>query len=169
MRLQGRAANPAPSWRVSSLPAYLCNFAWPLRVCCKVVDIRGRRGSAFSVAQETHQPVRSPGCTIGARLPVSHPDSLSVSVIFDQSCRRSQRMWWTDASLSPWCQCLCSVRSLTKKLTGRYWFSLFRDSLYTRRPKWRHSPVFWHVLRVCILELQPAQRNFHLNKWGNEG
>lgn len=153
MCLQGRAVNPAPLWRVSSL-----------QLCLAIARLlQGRRhqralGLRFICGTGNAPTYEKPGCTVGARLPVSHPDSLSVSVIFDQSCRRSQRMWWTDASLSPWCRCLCSVRSLTKKLTGRYWFSLFRDSLYTWQPKWRHSPVFWHVIRVCILELQPAKR-----------
>lgn len=106
----------------------------------------------------TFEPLRTPPlyrwCP-SSRLPPRH----SISVIFDQSCRRSQGRWWTDASPSQRSRRLCSVRSSTKKLTGCYWFPLFGDSLYTWQPKWGHSPAFWHISRVCILKLHPAQRS----------
>lgn len=159
-----RSASAGPCGQCRSVLKGQLFTRLPLQLCLAVARLlQGRRhqralGLRFICGTGNPPTCEEPGCTVGARLPVSHPDSLSVCVIFDQSCRRSQRTWWTDASLSPWCRCLCSVRSLTKKLTGRYWFSLFRDSLYTWRPKWRHSPVFWHVLRVCILEVRPAKR-----------
>lgn len=125
--------------------------------CCDA-GLRGCSGSGrcFHSGTGKTRPSEKLACSVGAHLPVSHADWLSVSVIFDQSCRRSQGRWWTDASPSQRSRCLCSVRSSTKKLTGRYWFPLFRDSLYTWRPKWGHSAAFWHILRVCILKLHPA-------------
>lgn len=47
---------PLPSWTVSSLPAYLCNFASPSVARSWTSEGVG----ALSVAQETHQPGRSP-------------------------------------------------------------------------------------------------------------
>lgn len=160
------AVNPGPSWRVY-LPTYLC-------LCLDVTSLLqgGRHQNALGLCYNcgTGNAWTSENlvCTVGAHLSVSRLDSLSIPVIFDQSCRSSQGWWWTDASPSLRSRCLCSVRSATKKLTSRYWFPLFRDSLYTWRPKWGHSPVFWHILRVRILKLHPAQR-IPYKKWGNEG
>lgn len=133
----------------------------PMQLCLDVISLLqgGRHQNALRLCCNCGTGTSEElACAAGAHLPVSRPNTLSISVIFDQSCRRSQGRWWTDASPSLQSRCLCSVRSSAKKLTGCYWFPLFRDSLYTRRPKWGHSPAFWHILRVCILKLHPAQR-----------
>lgn len=143
--LQDCVVNPGPSRRVTSLninagiyppTVATCSFA----IACLLQGCRHQKALRLCFIRGTGntQTSETLACTVGACLPVSRLDSLSISVIFDQSCRRSQRMWWTDASLSPRCRCLCSVRSPTKKLTGRYWFSLFRESLYTWRPERGH-------------------------------